>query len=107
MIKDAYGNTRFYGVYRGTVFEVSTDGKNQIRARVPQLFAGNASDWAWPVGVVGTELPEVGAGVWIQFEGGDPAFPLWSGSFTNNLISSSSSSTSSTSTSDTIDGGSA
>ena len=26
-------------------------------------------------------LPEVGAGVWIEFEGGDVSFPIWSGCY--------------------------
>jgi hypothetical protein len=26
-------------------------------------------------------LPEVGAGVWIEFEGGDPSYPVWVGCY--------------------------
>ncbi|MET8299332.1 phage baseplate assembly protein V, partial [Streptomyces sp. NPDC005180] len=26
-------------------------------------------------------VPEVGAGVWIEFEQGDPSFPVWTGSW--------------------------
>lgn len=90
MITDAYGNTRFYGVYRGVVFDTTDPlGKNRIRVQVPQLLAGEATTWAWPIGVVGA-LPSVGEGVFVQFEGGDPIYPLWSGSFTDNLVGTAS-----------------
>jgi uncharacterized protein involved in type VI secretion and phage assembly len=26
-------------------------------------------------------MPQIGAGVWIEFEGGDPDYPIWSGCF--------------------------
>jgi hypothetical protein len=103
MIKDVYGNSRFYGIYRGVVYGVDDPlSKNRIRVQVPQLLADYPTQWCWPVGVVGTALPEVGDGVWIQFEGGDPAFPVWSGSFNENLVTASS-----TSAPSIIDGGSA
>lgn len=104
MIKDIYGNTRFFGVYRGVVFNTDDPlDKGRIRAKIPQLLADIPTQWAWPVGIVGS-IPSVGEGVWVSFEGGDPAFPVWNGSFNNNLISSTASTGSS---SDTIDGGSA
>jgi uncharacterized protein involved in type VI secretion and phage assembly len=28
-------------------------------------------------------LPEIGSGVWIEFEGGDVSYPIWSGCFWN------------------------
>lgn len=87
MIKDAYGNTRFFGVYRGTVFSVDDPlRKNRIRVKVPQILADTPTQWAWPVGVVGSGLPAVGEGVWVQFEGGDPTYPIWQGSFEDNLL---------------------
>lgn len=86
MIKDSYGNTRFFGVYRGVVF--STDdplSKNRIRVKIPQILADNPTQWAWPVGLVGA-IPSVGQGVWVQFEGGDPSYPIWQGTFSDNLV---------------------
>lgn len=112
MISDAYGNTRFYGVYRGVVFDTNDPlKKNRIRVQVPQLLAGEATTWAWPVGLVGA-IPKVGEGVFIQFESGDPIYPLWSGSFTDNLVGTSSTQSSTTTTVSVgtpsiIDGGSA
>jgi len=104
MIKDIYGNTRFYGTYRGVVYSNSDPEKyNRIRVKIPQILSNFPTEWCWPVGVVGS-IPEVGDGVWVQFEGGDPAYPIWLGTFSNNLISSTSSSGTTT---DIIDGGSA
>lgn len=99
MIKDIYGNTRFYGIYRGVVF--STDdplGKNRIRVKVPQILADIPTQWAWPVGIVGSAIPEVGTGVWVQFEGGDPAYPIWAGVFSDNIASGAGSGSGGTST---------
>ena len=104
MIKDIYGNTRFYGTYRGIVHAVDDPlNKNRIRVKIPQLLSDYPTQWCWPVGIVGS-IPKIGEGVWVQFEGGDPMYPLWSGSFNNNLISSA---VSSGTSADIIDGGNA
>ncbi|MBP7705582.1 MAG: hypothetical protein KA105_09910 [Caulobacter sp.] len=34
----------------------------------------------WP-GVAGLSTPPVGTNVWIEFESGDPDYPIWSGCF--------------------------
>lgn len=84
MIKDSYGNTRFFGVYRGVVFDTKDPlNKHRLRLKVPQILADLPTEWAWPVHSAGTamQLPEVNAGVWVQFEGGDPSFPIWTGTF--------------------------
>lgn len=84
MIKDAYGNTRFFGVYRGVVVETNDPlSKGRIKLRVPQVLANEITDWAWFVHIPGNTfvLPSIGAGVWVQFEGGDPAYPIWIGTF--------------------------
>lgn len=102
MIKDIYGNSRFYGTYRGVVVNIDDPlDKNRIRVKVPQILSDYPTEWCWPVGVVGS-VPSVGDGVWVQFESGDPAFPIWLGSFSNNLVTGSSGTTT-----DIIDGGSA
>jgi hypothetical protein len=104
MIKDSYGNTRFFGVYRGIVSNVQDPlSKNRVKVQVPQILANNETQWAWPVGFV-SSIPKPGQGVWVQFEGGDPSYPIWHGSFTDNLASTISTATTSSST---IDGGSA
>lgn len=76
----------FYGKYRGVV--TNTDDPlmlGRIQARVDDVMGLDASGWAWPcVPFAGTgmgffAIPPVGAGVWIEFEQGDPDTPIWSG----------------------------
>jgi hypothetical protein len=89
MIKDSYGNARFYGVYRGTVFDTK-DPQNlgRIQVRIPQILADQATQWAWPVEKYGadTKVPAIGQGVWVVFEGGDPSYPIWMGTFGGSTI---------------------
>ncbi|HEX6623151.1 MAG TPA: phage baseplate assembly protein V [Pyrinomonadaceae bacterium] len=77
---------RFYGKYRGLVTNVDDpDNLGRITAQVPEVFEEEETPWAMPVvpfagsghGLV--LLPEVGDGVWIEFESGDPSRPLWTG----------------------------
>jgi len=76
---------RYYGKYRGVVEEV--DAKTmRIKATVPAVLAGT-STWCIPCvpfagkGAGFCFLPEVGSGVWIEFEAGDVAYPIWTGCF--------------------------
>jgi hypothetical protein len=77
---------RFYGKYRGVVTDVDASTM-RIKAQVPAVLPGVPTGWcmacvpyAGPnVGVV--MLPEVGSGVWIEFEGGDVSYPIWVGCF--------------------------
>jgi uncharacterized protein involved in type VI secretion and phage assembly len=78
--------SRFYGKYRGVVSDVdATTGR--IKATVPAVFGSVESSWCMPcVPYAGPQvgfafLPEVGSGVWIEFEGGDVSYPIWSGCF--------------------------
>ena len=85
-----YMSTRFLGKYRGIVTEVDA-ATMRIRARVPAVFGNEAtSGWCTPcVPYAGPQvgfvmLPERGSGVWIEFEGGDVSFPIWTGCYWNN-----------------------
>jgi hypothetical protein len=83
---------RYWGKYRGTVDEVlEEDPPGQIRAVVPSVYGQDVkSPPALPSlpfagdghGLV--TLPEVGDGVWIEFEGGNPSFPVWTGFWFGN-----------------------
>ena len=48
---------------------------------------GDAEIWALPClplagpGMGAYLIPEVGAGVWVEFEAGDPSYPIWSGCY--------------------------
>ena len=84
MIKDAYGNTRFFGTYRGVVVDTADPlNKSRVKLRIPQVLANEVTDWAWFVNTPGTNsvIPKTGDGVWVQFEGGDPSYPIWIGTF--------------------------
>ena len=59
----------------------------RIRAKVPDVFGENESGWALPAlpyagNRVGLFLiPPTNASVWIEFEQGDPEYPIWTGCF--------------------------
>jgi len=80
--------TRFYGIYRATVVNnVDPELRGRISAIVPDVTGVVPSTWAMPcVPVAGKGsgtfvVPEIGAGVWIQYEGGDLARPVWVGGY--------------------------
>lgn len=78
----------YFGKYRGLVTDV-TDPLNlaRLKARVPDVFGNKECGWALPcLPFAGQSmgffaLPKVGAGVWIEFEHGDPEYPIWSGCY--------------------------
>jgi uncharacterized protein involved in type VI secretion and phage assembly len=83
-------NAPFYGKYRGVV----TDTKDplmlgRIKARVPAVTGDGTTGWALPSFPAGGSgmgifaLPKENAPVWIEFEGGDPDYPIWTGCFFN------------------------
>lgn len=78
----------FYGKYRGTVVNnVDPEQRGRIQAIVPAVSNVVPTSWAMPcVPMAGKQqgvfmVPQIGAGVWIEFEGGDPDKPIWVGGF--------------------------
>jgi uncharacterized protein involved in type VI secretion and phage assembly len=78
--------SRFFGKYRGIGTNVEDPEKlGRIVAQVPEVLQEMPSPWALPAtpfagpghGLV--LIPEVGDGVWIEFEAGDPSRPIWTG----------------------------
>ena len=77
---------RFYGKYRGSVTDVDA-ATLRIKAKCPSVLGEQTTGWCMPcvpyagdsVGVA--FLPEVGSGVWIEFEAGDVSYPIWSGCY--------------------------
>ena len=77
---------RFFGKFRGTVVDVDASTM-RIKASVPAVLADQPTGWCLPCvpyagnGVGIAFLPEVGSGVWIEFEGGDVSYPIWVGCY--------------------------
>ncbi len=84
-----YVRSRYFGKYRGVVIDVDASTM-RIKASVPSVLGGVTSGWAAPcVPYAGPQvgfmmLPDVGSGVWIEFEGGDVSFPIWTGCYWNS-----------------------
>lgn len=79
---------RFYGKYRGKVTDNKDLGnQGRIRAQVPAVYGDKETGWALPCAPYGGKgvgvffIPPVGANVWIEFEEGNPDYPIWSGCF--------------------------
>ncbi|MEO8809406.1 MAG: phage baseplate assembly protein V [Rhodanobacter sp.] len=79
---------KFYGKYRGIVVQnVDPEQRGRIQALVPDVSGLLPSSWAMPcVPFAGQQsgvyvVPQIGAGVWIEFEQGDPDYPIWVGGF--------------------------
>jgi hypothetical protein len=80
--------TRYYGKYRGTVFNnVDPEQRGRIQAIVPDVQGLIPTTWALPcLPIAGKQegfymVPQVGAAVWMEFEQGDPEYPIWVGGF--------------------------
>jgi len=79
---------KYFGKYRATVFNnIDPEQRGRIQAIVPDVFGLAPSSWAMPClpaagkGSGAYFVPEVGSGVWIEFEQGDSDYPIWSGCF--------------------------
>ena len=79
---------RYYGKYRGKVANnVDPMLLGRIQVTVPAVLGDGSLSWALPCvafagnGVGLFMLPPVGANIWVEFEGGDPDYPIWSGCF--------------------------
>ena len=80
--------TKFFGKYRGKV-ENNIDPMQlgRVQVSVPAVLGDGRMSWAMPCvpyagpGVGFFAIPPVDANVWVEFEGGDPDFPIWSGCF--------------------------
>ena len=78
---------RFFGKFRGTVVDnLDPEQAGRLLASVPAV-SSSPLNWALPcVPYAGPSvgfhfIPPVGANVWIEFEGGNPNYPIWVGCF--------------------------
>lgn len=81
---------RFYGKYRGFVVDnADPEKRGRIRVKVPSVIGDEVvSGWALPCAPYGGTsdvgafyIPEVEAGVWVEFEMGLVEYPIWVGTF--------------------------
>jgi uncharacterized protein involved in type VI secretion and phage assembly len=77
----------FWGKYRGTVTGVDTKPTGRLQVQCPDVLGSGVSSWAMPCSpVAGRQMgvyavPPVGSGVWVEFEQGNPDYPIWSGCY--------------------------
>lgn len=77
---------KYFGKYRGMVINnVDPMQMGRLMVQVPDISGLIPSTWAMPCfAVTGKQmgtwwLPQIGAGVWVEFEQGDADYPIWSG----------------------------
>jgi uncharacterized protein involved in type VI secretion and phage assembly len=77
-----------YGKYRGTVIDSADPNRlGRVKVSVPSVMAQNQAEWAMPCvpysagGPGKQKLPPAGTAVWVEFEGGNSARPVWVGCF--------------------------
>ena len=78
----------FYGKYRGVVIDnIDPMQIGRILAQVPAALGKVPTSWAMPsVPAAGVQagvfvVPPIGSQVWIEFEQGNPDYPIWTGGF--------------------------
>ena len=80
--------SEFFGKYRGKV-ENNLDPMQlgRVQVSVPAVLGEGRLSWAMPCapfagsGVGFFAVPPIGANVWVEFEGGDTDYPIYSGGF--------------------------
>jgi uncharacterized protein involved in type VI secretion and phage assembly len=80
--------TKYYGKYRGLVIDnIDLEQIGRIMVQVPDVLGEIPSSWAMPcVPAAGIQsgcfiVPPIGSQVWVEFEQGDPDYPIWTGGF--------------------------
>jgi Type VI secretion system/phage-baseplate injector OB domain len=80
--------SNFFGKYRGKV----TQNKDplhlgRVQVTVPAIYGDGRNSWAMPcTPYAGKDIgfftvPPIDTNIWVEFEGGDPDHPIWSGCF--------------------------
>jgi uncharacterized protein involved in type VI secretion and phage assembly len=79
---------RYLGKFRGSVVNnIDPLQRGRLQAMVPDVLGSVPSSWAEPcVPFAGIQaglwsVPPISAGVWVEFEQGDPEHPVWTGSW--------------------------
>ncbi len=79
---------RFYGKYRATVLNnIDPQMQGRIQVQLADRYGMFPSTWALPAfpfagkNAAIVALPQMASSVWVEFEAGDPDYPVWSGAF--------------------------
>jgi hypothetical protein len=79
---------KHYGKYRGLVIDnIDPQQIGRVLVQVPDVLGETPSSWAMPcVPAAGIQagcfmVPPIGSQVWVEFEQGDPDYPIWTGGF--------------------------
>jgi uncharacterized protein involved in type VI secretion and phage assembly len=85
-MSDPKEKKKYYGKFRGTVINnVDPLQMGRLLVQVPDVTGLALSSWAMAcVPFTGKQsgmwvIPQIGTGVWVEFEQGDIDFPIWSG----------------------------
>lgn len=78
----------YFGKYRGVVLNnIDPMQQGRLQVQVPDVAGLIPASWAMPcVPMAGIQngmvaLPIIGSGVWVEFEQGNPDYPIWVGCF--------------------------
>lgn len=81
-------NHTYFGKYRGLVLDnVDPLQKGRLMVQVPDVSNVLPSSWAMPcLPFAGIQsglfvVPDIGSQVWVEFEHGNPDYPIWVGCF--------------------------
>ncbi len=74
---------KYYGKYSGVVMDnQDTDKAGRIQVQIPSIFGTTQAVWARPCFPARHFfVPDIGDMVWVEFEAGDPSYPLWVGTW--------------------------
>ncbi|MEU6224211.1 phage baseplate assembly protein V [Streptomyces sp. NPDC047042] len=79
-------SNRYLGKFRGRVVDNNDPLRiGRLVVEVPDVLGDEPSTWALPcLPFTGPEsgqfvVPQKDTGVWVEFEQGDPSFPIWTG----------------------------
>lgn len=83
---------KYFGKYRGAVLNnIDPMQEGRLQVQVPDVAGLVPASWAMPcVPLAGINmgmfaLPMIGSGVWVEFEHGDPRFPIWVGCYWGSM----------------------
>jgi len=79
---------QFFGKYRGKVTSTKDPMHlGRVQVSVPAIFGEGRNSWALPcTPYAGKDIglfmvPPIDTNIWVEFEGGNPDYPIWSGCF--------------------------